>query len=397
MSIKICKRELIRIIVFEIVIFQSILEQYFQIFSYADEIFSLVIFVIGFYYFIKCSNGKVERQFLLFWLCLLLYNFWGWLSSYYCSYRSIYISSVSQFLANEFFLILFGVWSILSYGSLNIEDIITPAVKKIARCDIVVLLVWQAIAMYTKIIPVAGDNELCADLIFCLSVCLISWKGKRDYIYLIFVFGALLCNTSMKAYGSIALILIVYVWCFKRRKKLKIRNLTVMVLALMVLGWGEVKYYLIEGIANSAPRAMLMKYGLDVALNVFPFGTGWGTFGSHYAAKIYSPVYIALGWKNHFTVGEDKYYFLNDIFWPTVYTETGLIGFVFFMLAMILLYFLISRVYSIDYRKYAIGLLIMGYLFLASFTSTSFAHPSTAILAMMLGLVISRSSNTNYE
>lgn len=66
-----------------------------------------------------------------------------------------------------------------------------------------------------------------------------------------------------------------------------------------------------------------------VATDFFPFGTGWGTFGSSPSRDIfYSPVYVAYGINNVWGGSPTHGVFLIDTFWPKIIAEQGWIGFV---------------------------------------------------------------------
>ena len=68
-----------------------------------------------------------------------------------------------------------------------------------------------------------------------------------------------------------------------------------------------------------------------IANRSFPLGTGWGTFGSYYAAECYYPIYLLLGWNDRKYVS--AYY--KDSYWPMVFCENGWIGFVGLIIALV--------------------------------------------------------------
>lgn len=88
--------------------------------------------------------------------------------------------------------------------------------------------------------------------------------------------------------------------------------------------------------ASSAPRTILHRDMFGVAGDHFPFGAGFGRFGSFMASVDYSPEYQERGyqfiWGLSAWVGNDD--FLMDTQWPAVVGETGYAGALFAVLAV---------------------------------------------------------------
>lgn len=93
---------------------------------------------------------------------------------------------------------------------------------------------------------------------------------------------------------------------------------------LVALVGGDIEIYLVQDSA----RGLLTAGGLIVAAQYFPFGAGFGRYGSSVAAEEYSPLYYALGFPGRFGLGPgpDSGQFLNDNQWPAIIGETGWIG-----------------------------------------------------------------------
>lgn len=88
---------------------------------------------------------------------------------------------------------------------------------------------------------------------------------------------------------------------------------------------------------DTAARTIMHRDMVDVANTYFPFGAGFGRFGSYMAGVDYSPEYIQRGyqyvWGLSASRGNDS--FLTDTQWPAVVGETGWIGTVFAICALI--------------------------------------------------------------
>lgn len=74
-------------------------------------------------------------------------------------------------------------------------------------------------------------------------------------------------------------------------------------------------------------RTKLYLEAPGLAVNQFPFGTGWGTFGSSAARDVfYSPHYLETGIHRLHGGGPRQGEFLVDTYWPKLLAELGFIG-----------------------------------------------------------------------
>lgn len=91
---------------------------------------------------------------------------------------------------------------------------------------------------------------------------------------------------------------------------------------LVQLVGGDFEVYVLQDSA----RSRLTEGGAALAAQYFPFGAGFGLYGSSTAAANYSPLYYELGFSDRFGLGPDSAQFLNDTQWPAIYGEAGWIG-----------------------------------------------------------------------
>ena len=73
-------------------------------------------------------------------------------------------------------------------------------------------------------------------------------------------------------------------------------------------------------------RNALYITSVDIAKDYFPFGAGFGRYGSWISRKYYSPVYDEYDLSSLYGMTEEKTSFACDTFWPMVLGETGFIG-----------------------------------------------------------------------
>lgn len=115
--------------------------------------------------------------------------------------------------------------------------------------------------------------------------------------------------------------------------KLKPWHIILIALIAIILGGYQIQSYLLN---PTSPRSLLVKGGLETAGAYFPFGAGFGTYGSEMASRYYSPLYVKYGFINVWGMTPDGGMFLNDNYWPTVLGQFGYIGLALFILIYVL-------------------------------------------------------------
>ena len=121
-------------------------------------------------------------------------------------------------------------------------------------------------------------------------------------------------------------------------------TIAILVPAALIVGWEPLtqvvatsyhEYF--DNVGVTARTLMTIDSG-KLALASFPLGVGFGRYGSAVAFSVYSPLYVELGYQRIYGMGEGKHGgFLTDTFWPSVLAETGVLGMVCYVTALILL------------------------------------------------------------
>lgn len=109
----------------------------------------------------------------------------------------------------------------------------------------------------------------------------------------------------------------------------------------------------------------------------FPFGSGFGTFGTEIAAQYYSPLYYRYGLSSFWALTEGGSE-LTDCYWPAVGAEMGLFG-VVLAAVLILLFFKVFIQSTRGYKYFSIATITYCVYLLISSTATGiFASYITA-------------------
>lgn len=381
---KIKKNELFIFIFLFIMIFQSILEQYIGVFSITDEIVALAVFTMG---VVNVLKGKIIEKFdAILLLCVLTFWMVGWISTLVYQYQSISVSLVSSFLSIKFFLFMLGVkW----YWSNSFCDNLRRPLLLITF----IFFVYYLLSRSFETIHSIYLWDICAKSVCLLALLLIVKKNNiHDYICMAMPLFMLMVTGAAKAKGAIALFVLIYLYVVKWKKKVTILEIGVGAVCLIMVAWKKIYYYYFIG-AGSFARSVMMQTGAKIANDYFPFGTGWGTFGSYYSEKYYSPVFRIYGLDTHRELGEASRSFITDAYWPSVMGENGWIGFGAILAMIVLLFIQFSKLYRININMYAAGLFVLLYMMVTTIEETGFAQPVLMCNALIMGILLQKTKS----
>jgi hypothetical protein len=144
--------------------------------------------------------------------------------------------------------------------------------------------------------------------------------------------------------------------------------------------------------AEPAARTVLTVGSFDVAADNFPFGAGFGRFGSATAAETYSPEYMARGYPEVWGLGRGAVdgRFLTDTEWPAIIGETGFLGTIAFLGGLIAIYRAarrLSRPSEPPLQRW-VGLVLIGWIvacLVQSVATVTFTGPP--VFGLFFGLV----------
>lgn len=385
-----CKTKIIlcNIVIF-VMIFQSLLERIIPIFRWYDEIFALIIFIFAVLGIAHKGIIKKNKYYILIFACIVVYLFLGTVSTYIYQYQSVGISVLGAFLSIKWFLLMAGGYAFYS-AFLSLEDLY--AIKKGLYIDAILYFLWEILSL-SNIFNSAYSIyqwDLCAKSVFIAGIVLLTWqKTKMDYITLLIALFMEIASTKAKGYAAFVLIIICLIWIVYKEKKLSLVEMGLVMTAAIMVAWDKIYFYYIQGSQFDYARYRMFATSIDIARDYFPLGTGWSTYGSYYAAEIYSPVYYLYGIDKHYHLGVARKLFLTDNYWPTVIAENGWLGFFAMLLFILILLVVIQKIYYVNKNAYAVGILVLFYMMVTTFEETGFAQPVLACLGLLMGVVIS--------
>lgn len=226
-----------------------------------------------------------------------------------------------------------------------------------------------------------------------LSMILLAVKDyARNYKVWLVAQLILMCTTlRSKAFAAAVAIVLICYFVFYRKKKFSFRTLLLFIPLAIALGWEQIEYYFFSSIQFDSARYQLLIVSIEIAKDHFPLGSGFGTFASYYSGLSYSPLYRIYGLTNVNGLRQGATSFVSDSFWPMVIGQTGFIGAVTFVLAIVMLFKAIQRIRKTSLAYYASALCGICYLLISSVAESAFVHPLAVPIAMMIGFMLSQS------
>lgn len=203
----------------------------------------------------------------------------------------------------------------------------------------------------------------------------------------------LLCTTlRSKAFGAALLFAYIYYLVFIRRKKVKIWVFMMAVPIIILIAWEQIQFYFFSSIQDDSARYQLLVKSIEIARDHFPTGSGFGTFASFFSAVEYSPLYYMYHLTNVNGLIKGAADFVSDSFWPMILGQTGWIGCLAMVGALLCMFDRIQKLRNIQTSHYVAGLCVFSYLMIASMAESAFVHPTAIPLAVWLGVLFRKSN-----
>lgn len=211
---------------------------------------------------------------------------------------------------------------------------------------------------------------------FYISICVLSMIATmRDKVFL-----------SVIAVACAFAVYFVYQRFGKKSIKYMIGVAAVGSAAAIAVSGKKIMEYIEYGM--NAARPAMYAVGLDVAVDYFPFGSGFASFGSWLSGEYYSPLYSQYGISSVYGISPDNYTYIADVYWPQIYAQYSFIGLIIYGFML----YLIGRSLFERYRENRnalFALLTIGlYMLVSSVVEAVFTNDSAMIFAILTSLLI---------
>lgn len=384
-------------------ILQNWFQQWYQPFQYADEAFAALAIPLC---FLKIAQKKFQivwtKEKILFAVFFLLFLVSGWCGFFKYHYEP-FLNAAKDFYVNiKFFLAIVASYFIFADGDIDYKGMKQK--------------VWIAANAITSILFVLCVMDLCFGIFesdmrgglravklfysaytvlvgCCVLLCavyfwLLEEQKRRVLVPIAMLAFVMLSTRRVKAVGALACFLLIYLYVFRKKQRIGKKTKIFVGIALISSGiagiYQTVSYYFLMG-AESA-RAVLTIGAPFIAYDHFPFGTGWGTYGSTFSITPYSAVYGMYRMAGVWGLSQEYPEFVSDTFWPMILGQCGFFGFLAFLGVLILF---VRKIFSLKKDKsiFASALFIVLYLLISSTSESAFANPIAVPLAFWIGIL----------
>ncbi len=207
-----------------------------------------------------------------------------------------------------------------------------------------------------------------------LSLGLMSLKGKMFGFYAASILGYIMINKGV-------------------RIKFSIKNISALVISLVIILYAareKMYFYFIDSSISEHALARPAMYFVSgkILRDFFPFGSGFGSFGTHASRISYSDIYYEYGLDNIWGLSPSYSSFITDTYYPSL-AQFGCVGIVLFILFWIVNIKRLNLMSS-DVKvsnNYLIGSLLLCYIFIESVADAAFTN-NRGIYTMFLFAII---------
>lgn len=382
------RNEIIWGIILGLFIFNMVLEDILPITNVFDECIALLCIPLACIDFLKHKkqgHGKMNATKRMQFVLLFLFLGLGLLSNALHQYQPLWVVLVSAVLSTKFFMILITAGYLWKMFPIDLEK------QENMTCTLsIIWFVYTVVsAVFSNVLACPQAWDICAkaSLLFALLVFCEHSKVWLSRICILLMLILLLFSGKEKSYGAILVFVVLYYLVVHKKVQTKLRYILYMAVPVTVLAWDKIYYYYVVGQGRFA-KSVMTSTSFQIAKDYFPLGTGFGTFGSTYAAKHYSPVYHLYGIAGHPELGEETRNYLTDQFWPLLLGENGFLGTIIYIGLIVVLFLQVQRVYYYNKKKYLLLIYLLVFMLMTTFTESGFMQPMVMVYAFVMGLIL---------
>ena len=241
-------------------------------------------------------------------------------------------------------------------------------------------------------------NAPFGQLAICTSMTwyLFSERNNKNMVIAVFIAVVGLLGMKFKYYGQFGawMFLLFYMKRFDFKSMKIVWQLAILVFIVILLGWERFDAYYVQGLDNKdLARPMINKATWEILWDYFPFGCGFGAFGTAAAAVYYSPLWAKYHlntlWGLNF--GGMVVFHCDSFF--SWFAEIGFFGVYFFVIFWKRRLLEINKI--VDDRYYKVAIMSFFCMFIEWFGDQSFFSGKGMGYLMLLGLCLNVNYNQN--
>lgn len=340
---KISMKTLGAVIVLLIAFFENWLLSVLPPLGYFDEIIALLAFL----YFLTSRKAFKNHKYAPLLTLSAVLLLWGLLCNLLYKIQPHPMAIVEDILSNfKFIFIYLGIAEYLRRKGVNTKAVlktVLPLIKifmgmlfVLACANLVTDIGMSSEVRYgfrgfSFIYGAAGHviNQCTYFLVLLLAEN--ELLGRKNVVWKLMCLFTMVTTLKSRALVLVAVYFALYYFFMLRKKRRLGLEIGVIGIIAFLIGYSNFETYFL--LNERAPRAMFVNGAIKLVKQYFPFGTGFGTFGSSAAGHYYSSLYYLLGFSNRWGMTPDNQLFINDNYLPMIFAEFGLImGIVFCVL-----------------------------------------------------------------
>ena len=389
------KDKIILISLFYFMIFQNVLENYFNIFGILDEAMSAAIVIIAIINilssrrkYVICKNNK---KILVSVLALIIIGIIGNLKTDYQTMIPALKDAVCVLKG-----IITYVFIPLCLSNLNLDEYLTTMnnhlkfITGLVFLTVIANLLFDIFPYYEIRFGIKSQQiffthptylaSFSVIIIILLSVNLREHEENKKYIILMLL--VLASTLRFKSIAFIPIYMYLYYIVFKKQRKLQLLDVGI----LCVLGGVFAISQVMEYFNNPDwARNVLTMNSLNIAKDNFPIGTGFGTYASWASGESYSNIYYDYNISTTWGISPDFYEFIADTVWPMIIGQFGVLGLGIYIYILLRIYKNIINNDNLDY--YFGQILALLYLIILSIAEASFSGPIVVVYMALIAVL----------
>lgn len=363
-------------------------------FTYVDEICAMLLLFLFGYRVFASKNWEFDKLFLIVLSIFIFYLIYSIV---------IHANTISGILMDfviqiKPYLGFFCVYAIRPSFSANQRKIIRQIILLCTLYVFVVGATWLIpgidILEYTFTHPsrIATASSVLALLyLYCSNY---TTKDKLITI-LILAIGILSWRSKHFGFFVFATACILYfrpTFSLKFNAKNTFFFTAIIALAIFV-AWDKIYFYFVTGGFGSGrtandlyARIALYYFSLQLFIDYFPFGCGFGTYATFASGAYYSPIYAKYGMERMHGLTKEMPDFIADTYFPAL-AQFGIIGAMLFFWFWIYLARRAVKAYKYCYKESLMAILIVVFFMIESVADATLTHNRGLFMMILLGLL----------
>lgn len=239
-------------------------------------------------------------------------------------------------------------------------------------------------------------NTASTFLLFCICVSFHPQFAGTLWARTVAVVAAPFTILTLRLKAVLNLVVILVLRAIYSRSLVSMGVLPIAVLAGLVFASGPIAELLQFRLPSlfgedGQARHALYKASVEIARDFFPWGAGFGSFGSEVSRMYYSDVYFSYGLSSIYGLTPEYPAFVTDAGWATIIGEAGLFGAVAFASGLASLWVRLGRRSASTTGSYPLP----AFLFLTAILIDSIASPRLfdGMAAICLGVLLGMSTS----